>query len=94
MIWIPQPECVAGQLYRVRARNFRIGVWTGEGFLGIRNKWGSEFLDTEYHWDSNGTVRPLEALPETVPDGIAIEGRNPDLFRWLKAMRDKYEATK
>jgi hypothetical protein len=35
------------------------------GFVGIREKFGSEYLFTEYHWDTGapcGTVHPVELL--------------------------------
>ena len=56
-------ECVKGRLYKIRARNFRLGVYDGnEGFIGLREKFGSVFLDTEYHYDQgppHGTVTDI-----------------------------------
>lgn len=51
--YIKLDDCIHGNLYKINARNFNLGVYTlGEqGFLGIRYKFGSEFLALEYHWD-------------------------------------------
>ncbi len=93
--WIPQSECVTGALYRIASRNLRLGVWNGEdGFIGVRKKWGDEYLDTELHWDackSFGTAKPIERLPESVPDRIPLEEGSGDLYEWLQSMREKYE---
>ena len=63
-IRIKLEDCVKGRLYRFRARNFNLGVFDGKkGFIGIREKFGSRFLDTEYHWDADahhGTVWAIE----------------------------------
>lgn len=85
---IPLDSCVHGHAYRLRARNFRVGVYdSGEkGFLGVRTKWGSQFLDTEYHYDASegfGTACPLEDLGP-VPEGTEVS-RNAQLLEWLKA---------
>lgn len=62
----------------MRSRNLSHAVFNGEtGFIGIRLKFGSRFLDTEYHWDMgapHGTLRPLEDLG-LIPDDIEpVEG--------------------
>jgi len=73
---IPMTECKDRMLYSVNARNFRLGVYHAEvnGFIGIRFKFGSTFLDTEYHWDTgapHGTTKPFKEL-ETLPEGILV----------------------
>lgn len=41
-------ECEIGAVYRVYSRNLSVAVCTdGEHFIGIREKFGSRFLDTE-----------------------------------------------
>jgi hypothetical protein len=69
-------ECVKGHVYKIRSRNLRIGVFNGTtGFIGIRTKWGSRYLFTEYHWDTGppyGTVHPLEDMGVVVPEGIEL----------------------
>lgn len=86
-------ECRPRWLYRIAARNFRLGVFNAEnsGFIGIREKFGSEFLFTEYHWDTGapfGTVIPHEAL-EPIPDDMLLSTDNPALFQWLLERRAK-----
>ncbi len=74
---IPKGECRDRQLYRLRARNIRFGVFRAEtgGFFGIRRKFGSEFVDEEFHHDNGapyGTVNPLEELPDRLPDDVLL----------------------
>jgi hypothetical protein len=72
-----------GYLYRLNARNIRIGVWNpathgGRGsFIGIRTKFNSRFLDTELHYDADpnfGTATPTEELAD-----CPIQNINHDL---------------
>lgn len=59
---------MAGQLlvtrgiYHIACRNLSFGVFDGdEGMIGIREKFGSTYLFTEYLWEQGppyGTVRP------------------------------------
>jgi len=73
---IPLDKCKARYLYRIRARNFDLGVYDGnEGFIGIRTKFGSRYLFTEYHWDQGppyGTVCPLREHQSCLPEGIEL----------------------
>lgn len=53
-----------GAAYHGEGRNFNIGIWTGTGFLGMRNKFGW-IADEELHWDADqhyGTFKPYEKL--------------------------------
>lgn len=63
---IALPDCRAGHAYRVRSRNLGLAVFDGTGgFIGIRTKFGSRFLFTEFHRDTGapyGTVSPLRDL--------------------------------
>ncbi len=75
--YLAKSECKERVLYRIHSRNLAFGVYkeaTG-GFLGLREKFGSIFIFQEYHWDnpSFATVRPIEALPETLPNEIMLE---------------------
>jgi hypothetical protein len=68
-------ECVKGHVYRLIARNFSVGVFDGrDGFIGIRTKFGSRYLFTEYHYDAAAfpTARPLKLLG-VVPDSISLD---------------------
>lgn len=73
-------ECVKRGVYRINSRNLTVGVYDGdEGFIGIREKFGSKFLFTEYHWDQGppfGTVRPQE-LVHSLPRELDLFERLP-----------------
>lgn len=62
-----------GHLYRIRSRNLPYGVYNGRGgFIGIREKFDSLYLFTEYDYDRGapyGTVIVQEDLGP-VPDDI------------------------
>ena len=65
--YIKIEDCGDGGLYRISSRNLTFGVYkeSCKGFIGIREKFGDEFLFAEYHWDTGspfGTVRPIEFL--------------------------------
>lgn len=75
-IRIPIEECKDGVLYRIFSRNLAFGVYREgvKGFVGIREKFGYEYLFTEFHWDTGppfGTVNPKEEL-EPVPEGMCL----------------------
>jgi hypothetical protein len=62
--YIKLEDCIEGNLYKIHSRNLTHGIFTkfNNGFLGIREKFGSTYLFTEYHWDTGapfGTVSPL-----------------------------------
>src|SRR4030043_1579665 len=66
--YIPVSECIDGCMYRIRARNGRIGVFhkdNDNAFTLSRHKFNDNFFYDEYHWDNgepHGTVMPLECL--------------------------------
>lgn len=63
--YIPKDELVAGAAYKVDARNFGTAIWDGKAFQGLRYKFNSAFMSSEYHWDDGapyGTVKPLKML--------------------------------
>jgi len=69
---------VKGNLYRIRSRNLPYGVYDGNGgFIGIREKFGSLYLFTEYDYDTGppyGTVIVVEDLG-SIPEEIEpVEG--------------------
>ena len=75
--YIPLTDCIDRRLYRIKSRNLTVGVYRADvhGFVGIRTKFGSRYLFTEYHWDTGepfGTVKPVEDAGESVPDGMQI----------------------
>lgn len=74
---IPLADCKHGYLYKIRSRNLLFGVFNekSKGFIGIREKFGHEYLFTEYHHDTGppfGTVSPISKM-EKVPDDIEIK---------------------
>lgn len=66
--YLRHEDCVVGNLYALASRNLTFGVYRGmpeAGFVGIREKFGSEYLFTEYHYDvgkSFGTAQPFVDL--------------------------------
>ena len=77
--YISLKQCKDRVLYCINSRNLDIGVFNKEinGFVSIRTKFNTSFLDVEYHYDTGapfGTAKPikeLEPLPEAL-DAIAI----------------------
>lgn len=85
---IPLEQCKHGMLYRLRSRNLKMGVFSSEtsGFVGIRTKFGSRFLDHEtYRGADDGTALPLEELEpcpidpvtESLPGSVCSECGTP-----------------
>lgn len=77
---------IKGRVYKIHCRNLNYGVWDGkEGFIGIRTKFGNEFLFTELHWDASecfGTV--MDAEDTNIDYNGSIDYKNLDLFNFLK----------
>jgi len=48
---IPLNELKVGSAYELTSRNLRYGIWDGYEFHGIRYKFGSQFMDSEIHYD-------------------------------------------
>ena len=103
---VPIDECIKGRLYKIDCRNFSFGVYDGkEGFIGIRTKWGSKYLATEFHWDQGppyGTVHtiidtgidiPSEIpLKEYLPVGENTVANNEELHKWINYQIELLEA--
>lgn len=74
---IPMEKLITGRVYKIWCRNLLFGVYDGHGgFIGIRTKFDSRFLDTEYHWDKSvhhGTVSKIVDTGVDVPTGIEIK---------------------
>lgn len=86
---IPITDCLKGRLYKIRARNFQLGVYNGTGgFIGRRNKFGSWYLFTEFHYDigaPHGTVFPTADTGIDLPEGVEIKDEgNPRLAAFLR----------
>ena len=73
--YIPLDDCKDRFLYQINSRNLSYGVYNEEtkGFVGIRNKFGNNYLFTEYHYDTGspfGTVFPKKELIK-IPDDLS-----------------------
>ena len=70
---IPFDQCITGRVYSIHSRNLAVAVYAGDrGFIGIRQKFNSEYLDTEY--GPGGTVGQVNAdLGPLPPDVEARE---------------------
>jgi len=81
--WVGEPQdslvpLVRGGVYRLRSRNLSHGVYdsdepAGGGFIGIREKFGTRFLDIEYDRHTSQAVGFLGVLPE----GMVASEREP-----------------
>lgn len=70
---IPLKDCIVGRIYEIQSRNLLLGVYNGNtGFIGIREKFGSLYLFTEYHIEPIGTVRPFRDTEINVPEEILL----------------------
>lgn len=71
--YIKMEDCEKGYIYKISSRNLRLGVYDGnQGFIGVREKFGTLYLFTEFHYDQGppyGTVFPMAKLTP-LPDGI------------------------
>ncbi len=75
---IPIPEMKLRGVYVGQGRNFSVGVWTGQGLIGRRHKFGW-WLREELHHDADpcfGTFRPTRYLHQ-IPDDMALETELP-----------------
>ena len=55
------------EVWMVRGRNIQFGVWTGESWIGIREKFGSLFLDDcEVPGHTCFPVRYVDRLPDEI----------------------------
>lgn len=89
---VPIDACIQGRLYKINCRNLSLGVYDGnQGFIGIRQKFNSKFLFTEYHWDQgppHGTVFGVVDTGIDLPEHIALT-ESPGTIdkstgRWVK----------
>lgn len=97
VIFIDKASLVARHLYKLHSRNLAQGIYDGAGgFVGIREKFGSRFLETELHRDAGGgTARAIEDLGP-IPDFLndiqisEVQEREEDkvrLFDFLDAKK-------
>ncbi len=89
-------ECRSRHVYRVKARCFELAVFDGkDGFMGIRHKFGSRYLFTEYHWDNphHASCQPLEAIG-SLPDTLVVDEDSDTLFAYLDELQLRLGFTK
>ena len=82
---IPLYQCKHGYLYRISSRNLIAGVFNEKdgGFTGMREKFGHQYLFTEYHYDNGppyGTVSPKHEL-EKCP--FEPNESSKELYDWM-----------
>jgi len=63
------------RIYKVSCRNLTLAVWnkTAKTFTGIREKWGSRYLDSEFPYVDGGTVRNWSETAYSVPEDIPLD---------------------
>jgi hypothetical protein len=72
-------DLILRNIYEIRSRNLNCGVWTGEGFIGIREKLGDKYLFQEFFYDGEnpvGTAEPIRWLGE-IPADMEMTERYP-----------------
>jgi len=88
---IKKEDLIDRGVYEIKSRNLELGVWNpnNEGFLGVREKWGIEYLSTEYLSRECGgtklgidTATPLRFL-EILPDQCRINANCEILKNYL-----------
>jgi hypothetical protein len=95
---IPMDQCIPRRVYQIHCRNLHFGVWNGKaspwaGFIGIREKFGSKYLFTEYHHDTGapyGTVFEHKDLGIDCPADIVLAERLHD-FDQLSGRHVKFD---
>lgn len=101
--YIPPSKCKHGWLYKIKSRNLTLGIYREDrrGFVGIREKFGREYLFVEDHWDTGapfGTVKPQKRLEKCPVENLnefleredgKLENNKP-LFDWLLEKELRY----
>lgn len=95
--YLKKSELEIRKIYKLNSRNLLIGVWNGFKFVGIRKKFDSEYLDSEYHWDetgatpydknpnqSYGTAKPTKKLEILLPKEIKANESSKTIDRITK----------
>ena len=84
---IPLKDCKKGYVYELNSRNLLVGIFDGDtGFIGIRKKFESIYLFTEYHRDTGppfGTVHPVKIM-YFFRDTFDQEKDYDEIFTFLK----------
>lgn len=81
---IPPGDLIDRRIYRVRSRNLVIGAWCAaqKGFIGIREKFNTRYLFTEYEYTLTGapfgTAWAMDDLGVDVPTDVQMVEYLPD----------------
>lgn len=101
MTYLTVDQLKPGYLYRLRSRNLALGVYREDchGFVGIREKFDSLFLFTEYHYDTGGSVgtampeEELEPCPVTdLRESLGTECGRCKTRAWFEKFSDDFPA--
>ena len=82
-----------GRIYRIQSRNLLVGAWNSrtQGFIGVREKFGSLYLFEEYHSETgppHGTARPIHPLGEEVVPEAELHEDSAFLFDLLRRLEE------
>ncbi len=81
--FISSKDCKIGFVYKLRSRNLSFGVFTGRGYIGIREKFDSTYLFEEYSYDEGGTAKALEEvgdLTKEITNGMLLLEHYPQCY--------------
>ena len=88
--YLRKNQLIDGAFYRITCRNAHVGVWRvdEQGFEIPREKFGSNYLFVEYHWDNGppfGTSRPWEQLEDLPEEALLDDGCRLRYMMWRNA---------
>jgi hypothetical protein len=67
-VTLPTDHLTIGAIYEIQGRWFPIGIWTGTGFIGCKETYGTFALAQEFHYETGS------------PDGTAFAVRRLGQF--------------
>jgi len=83
---IPLEECIDRHIYKLRSRNLSLGVFNThrKGFIGIRQKFESRYLFTEFYYDLGnfGTAYPIKDFGLLPDNRILLKENYPSCCFW------------
>lgn len=87
----PMPSLIQGRLYKVRARaaermadDYSYSLWDGTtGFVGLRTKFNSRYIDTELHYDASDSFGTVSEAYDTGIDCPLVAGWTAE--QWVEA---------
>lgn len=94
---IPKDLCEEGYIYAGIGRNFNVALYREGKFYGERYKFGTTFIDSEYHWDLGapyGTFVPLMRCEKYDKPFNFEYMENKDLQKRLNELSEEIEQDK